>query len=204
MYGSRPLIDDRDKPVTIRYFAVGVLNRARRFSKTAEDCEIFLKPLLQRDSVKHTAFWLDYADTEFVTPKIFRENDIRSIMDALREKVFAVHAADLDPDDGHTVIVAFGVDTLNKVYLATDPPVELPRAIGKGKNVLFFQIVINMKDFPVVRSDVYIITYGSWNDFTVGYFGPLNKMFRRSALKHVLSIGYAEKLESAKQPSKAA
>ena len=199
MYGSRPLIDDREKPVTIRYYVVGVTNRARRFTKTAEDCEVFLKPLLQRDNAKHAAFWLDYADTEVLTPKFFEGKDIRSIMDALREKVFAVHATDLDPDDGHTIIVAFGVDTLNKVYLATDPPIELPNA-GKGKNVLFFQIVLNMKDFRAVRSDVYVITYENWNDFAVGYFGPLNKKFRRSALGQVLSIGYAEKLERAKQP----
>ena len=147
--GYRPIIDS-DDPVTIRYFAIGAWNRAKRFSKTAEDCEVFLKPLLQSYPVKHTAFWLNYADTELLTAKILEKADIRSIMDALREKVFATHATDLDPDDGHSVIVAFGVDTLKKVCLATDPPVELPPS-GKTRNVLLFQIVINMKDFATVR-----------------------------------------------------
>jgi hypothetical protein len=182
-----------DKPITIRYYAIGVWNHAGRFHKTAEDCEVFLK-IVTEPGVKRAAYWLTYADNKVEVDKPVDAKDVRSIMEALRQKVFSLHATDFDPNDGHPVIVAFGVDTLNKVYLATDPPRELPPP-EKGRNILLFQIIMNMKDFPVIRSDVYSIELGgNWNDFKVAYFGKLrSKKFRRSAVKYSLSAKYGMK-----------
>ncbi len=185
--------DREKKSVRIRYYWIGVWNRAGRFHKTAEDCEVFLK-ILTQFGAKHIAYWLTYTDDKVEAQNLFEAKDIRSIMEALRQKVFSQHATDLDPDDGRSVIVAFGVDTLNKVYLATDPPIELP-PLKEGRGVVLFQIVMNMKDFPATRSDVYTLTLGdSWDDFKVAYFGKLrSKKFRRSAVKHSLSTKYGMK-----------
>ena len=113
-----------------------------------------------------------FGSRQKIAEQLKSEEDIQQ---ALENHLFDRTERDIPQGRGECLIVAYGVEKTNKLYLASNPPIEIPlphtvKAPSKPKIVLtgcFFRLEIAGENLPSTLSEGSIILGNSWNNWSV-------------------------------------
>ena len=145
---------------------IGVYNEAGKLSKTAKECRAGISLSDAPTTVEGILAWQRYSQDEIELPGSVNVLSAKSIVEALRPTVFAQTETVLHRRDGQSVIVAFGLETTGKIYLATDPPIPTDNI---PSNRAFYHVVISADECASIRSNSFSLVGSSWKNFQISF-----------------------------------
>jgi hypothetical protein len=111
-------------------------------------------------------YWANPRPGKYEVKHEVNTKSIDEILSALKEVGFLKSEMDIYRGISFDALVAFGIDTTSKAYIATDPPLEIPLVPPHMKpKPVPYRIVVFGPDFPVFRSKFYDLFPGDWENF---------------------------------------
>jgi hypothetical protein len=116
--------------------------------------------------------WMkSFGSRQKIVEQLRSEEDIQS---ALEDHLFDRTERDIPQGRGEYLIVAYGIEKTNKLYLASNPPIEIPlpphvKALKKPKIVFtgcFFRLEIAGENLPSTLSEGSVIFGDSWSNWS--------------------------------------
>jgi hypothetical protein len=109
-----------------------------------------------------------YGENVKIDGQLSTEEDIQK---ALEINLFSRTEKDIPQGRGETLAVIYGVETFNKMYVASNPPIEIPlpesSEVSWRMQGIFFRLEVVGENLPSTMSKASVIFSDSWTHWSV-------------------------------------